>query len=139
MKQSIVFAFPGNEQLAESIIIGIEGERGNFLLRQFPDEESYIRILSNVEEKDVIVICSLHHPDNKLLPLFFLCNLLKDLKAKSICLVAPYLAYMRQDKQFCPGEAITSLYFARMLSSFIDRLITIDPHLHRRTSMKEIY
>lgn len=135
----IVFALPGNEILAESITTRIGGEKGNFLLRQFPDEETYVRMLSDVNGKDVFIICTLHQPDAKLLPLLFLCNLLKDLKAKSICLVAPYLAYMRQDKQFNPGEAITSEYFAKLLSSFVDRLITIDPHLHRRVSMKEIY
>lgn len=135
----IIFSFPGNELLAETISIGINAEKGNFLLREFPDGESYVRILSEVEEKDVIVICTLQHPDTKILPLLFLCSLLKDLKAKSISLAAPYLSYMRQDKQFCPGEAVTSTYFAKLLSSFIDRLITIDPHLHRRTSMKEIY
>ncbi len=135
----IVFALKGNELLAESIIAGIEGEKGEFVLRQFPDGETYIRILSNVEEKDIVIVCTLHEPDNKLLPLLFLCRLLKDLNAKSICLIAPYLAYMRQDKQFNPGEAVTSEYFAKLLSSFADRLITVDPHLHRRTSMKEIY
>jgi ribose-phosphate pyrophosphokinase len=92
-----------------------------------------------VEEKEVIVVCTLHQPDAKLLPLLFLCSLLRDLKVKSICLVAPYLAYMRQDKQFNPGEAVTSEYFAKLLSSLVDRLITVDPHLHRRVSMKEIY
>ena len=135
----IVFALPGNELLAESITASIGGEKGNFILRHFPDEETYVRILSDVKGKDVFIICTLHQPDAKLLPLLFLCNLLRDLKAKSIGLVAPYLAYMRQDKQFNPGEAITSEYFAKLLSSFVDRLITIDPHLHRRVSMKEIY
>jgi ribose-phosphate pyrophosphokinase len=46
---------------------------------------------------------------------------------------------MRQDKQFNSGEAITSDYFAQLISSFADRIITIDPHLHRRSSMNEIY
>lgn len=135
----IVFSMPGNELLSESILIGLEGERGNFTERQFPDGETYIRILSNVEEKEVIVVCTLHEPNPKLLPLFFICKLLKDLKARSICLVVPYLSYMRQDKQFNSGEAITSDYFAQLISSFADRLITIDPHLHRRSSMNEIY
>lgn len=137
--KKIVFALPGNESLAESIIADTKAEKGDFTLRQFPDGETYVRVLSDVENKDVIVVCTLDHPDHKLLPLFFLCKLLKDLKTKSICLIAPYLAYMRQDKQFNPGEAVTSDYFAKLLSSFVDKLITIDPHLHRRTSMKEIY
>jgi len=139
MMLPIVFTLPGNEILAESIITGLKGEKGDFELRQFPDGETYVRVLSNVGERKIIIICTLHEPDTKLLPLLFLCRLLKDLKAKSICLVAPYLAYMRQDKRFNAGEAITSEYFAKLLSSFIDNLITVDPHLHRRISMQEIY
>jgi len=135
----IIFPMPGNELLSDAILKGLGAECGNFAQRQFPDGETYIRILSNVEEKEVIVVCTLHEPNPKLLPLLFICNLLKDLKAKSICLVIPYLAYMRQDKQFNPGEAITSDYFAKLISSFADRIITIDPHLHRRSSMNEIY
>ncbi len=135
----IVFALPGNELLAAKIRNGINGLSGEFIIRQFPDKETYVRILSDVAEQSVIVVCTLHQPDDKLLPLFFFCKLLKDLKAKSICIVAPYLAYMRQDKAFNPGEAVTSNYFAALLSSFADQLITIDPHLHRRNSMQEIY
>ena len=135
----VVFILPENELLGESIVAGISGEKGNYILRHFPDGETYVRVLSNVEEREVIIVCTLHEPDTKILPLLFLCRLLKDLKGKSICLVAPYLAYMRQDKQFNPGEAVTSDYFAKLLSSFTDHIITIDPHLHRRTSMKETY
>ncbi len=135
----IIFSLPGNESLSEGIYAGIKGEKGDFEIRQFPDGETFVRVLSNVKEKNIFIICTLHQPDAKLLPLLFLCNLLRNLNAKSICLIAPYLAYMRQDKQFNPGEAITSQYFAKLLSSLVDRLITIDPHLHRRVSMKEIY
>jgi len=135
----LVFIFPGNQQLGKSIINGIHAEEASFTLRNFPDGETYVRILSEVENRDVIIVCSLNQPDGKFLPLFFLCKLAKELKARSICLVAPYLSYMRQDKLFNPGEAITSSYFASLLSSVIDKLITIDPHLHRRKSMQEIY
>ena len=137
--KAIIFSLLGNESLAESITAGLKAERGDFEIRQFPDGETYVRILSDVREKTVFIVCTLHQPDAKLLPLLFLCNLFRDLSVKSICLVAPYLAYMRQDKQFKPGEAVTSQYFAKLLSSLVDRLITIDPHLHRRVSMKEIY
>jgi len=137
--KTIIFSFPGNELLSESIIAGIEGEKGSFTLRQFPDGESYVRVLSEVEGKNVFIVCTLHQPDSKILPLLFLCGELRDLKVNSIGLIAPYLAYMRQDKRFNPGEALTSNYFAKLISSSVDRLITVDPHLHRRASMKEIY
>jgi ribose-phosphate pyrophosphokinase len=135
----LIFTLPGNEFLAESITANINGEKGDFVLHQFPDGETFVRVLSNVKGKDVFIICTLHLPNNKLLPVLFLCNLLRDLKVKSICLIAPYLAYMRQDMEFNPGEAVTSNYFAKLISSLVDRLITVDPHLHRRVSMKEIY
>ena len=63
----------------------------------------------------------------------------RDHGAKRVGLIAPYLAYMRQDKRFLPGEGITSHYVARILSAHFDWLVTVDPHLHRIDSLDEIY
>jgi ribose-phosphate pyrophosphokinase len=46
---------------------------------------------------------------------------------------------MRQDARFKDGEAVTSASFARLLSSSFDALVTVDPHLHRRASLDEIF
>lgn len=54
-------------------------------------------------------------------------------------LAAPYLAYMRQDKRFHPGEAVSSRIMAKLLNNSVDKIITIDPHLHRYKSLKEIF
>ena len=43
----------------------------------------------------------------------------------------PIWRYMRQDKRFNAGEAVTSALFAKILSRYIDWLVTMDPHLHR--------
>jgi hypothetical protein len=48
-------------------------------------------------------------------------------KARQVTLVAPYLAYLRQDRRFRPGEGITSRTFTRLISSSFDRLVTVDP------------
>jgi len=137
--QKIFFALPGNEVLTDSLAHKTDGETGGMELRRFPDEETYVRIDSDVKGKDVVLVCTLDHPDQKLLPLYFLSKTAKDLGAASIILVAPYLAYMRQDIRFHKGEGITSSYFAALVSGSVDSLITIDPHLHRRTSLSEIY
>jgi ribose-phosphate pyrophosphokinase len=125
--------------MADKICAGLKIERAQITVRNFPDGESYVRLLTDVTEKEVIVVATLDRPNAKFLPLIFLLRLLRDSGAKKIVLVSPYLAYMRQDKQFHSGEAVTSAYFADLLSPVIDELITIDPHLHRRTSMAEIY
>lgn len=137
--KKIFIALPENEELTKSLAKSCNAEIGKIVIRQFPDEETYIKIESDVIGKQVIIVCTLNHPDKKLLPLYFLSKTAKELGAKQILLIAPYLSYMRQDKRFHPGEGITSSYFANLISSFADSLITIDPHLHRRSSLSEIY
>jgi ribose-phosphate pyrophosphokinase len=137
--KKIYFALPGNEELTAILIEKEKAEKGIAEIRSFPDGETYVRILSNVKDKNVFLVCTLNQPDTKLLPLYFLAKTAKEFGAKSICLIAPYLAYMRQDKAFHIGESVTSTHFANLISGFADSLITIDPHLHRRSSLSEIY
>ena len=137
--KKIFLALPGNEKLAQSLAEKCNAEIGEIIIRQFPDGETYLKIKSEVTDKQVLLVCTMNQPDKKLLPLYFLSETARELGAKSICLVLPYLAYMRQDKRFETGEGITSSYFAKLISSFADSLVTIDPHLHRRNSLAEIY
>lgn len=139
MTNPIVFFFPENEGLALSVIKKTKYERGELTTRCFPDKESFIQIHSDIKNRDVIVICSLNNPDEKIMSLVFLMDLVKELGANSVGLVSPYLGYMRQDKRFEKGEAITSKTFAKIVSEYSDWLITIDPHLHRYKAMNEIY
>ncbi|MFD2247727.1 ribose-phosphate pyrophosphokinase [Pontibacter ruber] len=135
----LLFALPGNEALATSLAGLLQADMGEVIVRQFPDSETYVRLKTDVKDRNLLLVCSLHQPDCKLLPLYFLAKTAKELGAATICLIAPYLAYMRQDIRFQPGEGITNRYFASLLSSFADSMITIDPHLHRVHSMSELY
>jgi ribose-phosphate pyrophosphokinase len=87
----------------------------------------------------VAVLCTLHEPNPRFLPLAFITDTLRELGAASVGLVAPYLAYMRQDARFEPGEAITSTSFARLVSRQFDWLVTVDPHLHRWHALADLY
>lgn len=135
----VVFAMPGNEGLARDIAAMTDAELGKLEYRKFPDRESYMRFSTDVRTKQVVLACSLHDPDRKVLPLLLAASALRDLGATRVGLAAPYLAYMRQDRRFKEGEAVTSTDFARLLSASFDWIATIDPHLHRRTAMSEIY
>jgi ribose-phosphate pyrophosphokinase len=114
-------------------------EAGVIERRQFPDGESYVRLVSPVAGRDVLLLCSLDRPDALFLPLMFAADAAKQQGARRIGLVAPYLAYMRQDTAFRSGEAITSRSFASLLQSSFDWLVTVDPHLHRYRTLNEIY
>ncbi|WP_323844280.1 ribose-phosphate diphosphokinase [Microbulbifer magnicolonia] len=117
----------------------IGGQQGGFDTRQFPDGESYLRVSSMIEKSPCVVIADLSHPNDKYLPLLFLIETLRELGASQVGLVAPYLSYMRQDRRFIDGEAVTSRIFAHSLSRHIDWLVTVDPHLHRYHALDEIY
>jgi ribose-phosphate pyrophosphokinase len=107
--------------------------------RPFPDGETYLRIDTECANQSVVLVCTLDRPNNKILPLLFLAEAARALGARRVGVVAPYLAYLRQDRQFRPGEAVTSRTFARLLSGHADWLVTIDPHLHRYHTLNDIY
>jgi ribose-phosphate pyrophosphokinase len=135
----LLFYFPSEEKLAQSLNHRGFAELGQFTHRYFPDGESYLQIHTPVQGREVFVLCSLNQADAKLLPLIFFADTARELGALSMRLIAPYLGYMRQDKRFQAGEAITSHSFAQIISQYFDALYTVDPHLHRRKSLSEIY
>lgn len=135
----LILPMPGNESFARSLAKAGKWELGAIETRQFPDGESYIRILSDVADKSVDLVCTLARPDDGFLRLVFTADAARALGAREVTLIAPYLAYMRQDRRFQPGEAVTSRSFARLLSSSFDRLVTVDPHLHRYPALSSLY
>ncbi len=135
----LLLALFDSVHLAPEIQAQCDAELGDLELRLFPDGETYVRINSEVKNRRIILVASLNQPNEKLVSLLWVAETARVLGAKEVGLIAPYLAYMRQDKQFNPGEGITSKYFARLLSQYFNWLITVDPHLHRYSSLGEIY
>ena len=106
----------------------------------FPDGDIYLRFNTDVKGKKVIIVQSFQpHPDMSLFDVIFAAETAKDLGAKKVILVAPYLAYMRQDKRFNKGECVSSKVMAKLLNNSVDKIITIDPHIHRYKSLKDIF
>lgn len=135
----LVVALPGSECIARAMASQLEGELAEVVVRTFPDGETYVRFDSSPAGRDVVVVATMNRPDRIFLPLLMTLETARDLGARRVVLAAPYLAYMRQDIRFRPGEGITSRYFARNLSMAADGLATVDPHLHRYASLDEIY
>lgn len=139
MTAPLVFPLPGNEHLAADVGRHLDAEAGAATVRRFPDGESYVRLHTPVGGRDVLVAATLHRPDEQFLPLVFMAEAARELGARRVLLLAPYLAYMRQDRRFHPGEAVSSRYFARLVSQSFDALVTVDPHLHRYPSLDAVY
>lgn len=135
----ILFALPGNEATTAQLSELLGWEQGSLQVRLFPDGESYVRYHSEVKGRQVVLVCTMNRPDEGFMPMYFAAGIARDLGAASVGLVAPYLAYMRQDAVFNAGEGITSGHFARLVSSVFHWMVTIDPHLHRHHVLAEIY
>lgn len=135
----LIVALPGNEALARRLAVGLGVAVGRATVRRFPDGESYVRVETAVHDREVILICTLDRPDDKFLSLHFLAGAIRDLGATRVGLVCPYLPYMRQDKAFRKGEAVTSVRFADIMSRTVDWIVTVDPHLHRWPDLSSIY
>jgi len=139
MSAPLIVALPGNEALGAQLAKGLGGELAATEFHRFPDGERYVRFDTPPAGRSVVLACTLDRPDEKFLTLAFAAGSARDLGASRIGLVAPYLPYMRQDKVFKTGEAVTSVLFAHLLSRSVDWLVTIDPHLHRLGSLDAIY
>jgi len=135
----LFFNLDSDPQLAANLAEQINADTGQLDMRHFPDGESYLRVMNECDGRSVIIFCNLYQPDSKTLRLIFLADTLRSLGAKRIGLITPYLAYMRQDKAFNPGECVSSRPFSALLSSHLDWLVTLDPHLHRYNALDEIY
>lgn len=135
----LILTLPGNRRFGRALARAGGWPLGRVERRRFPDGESGVRLDADVRGRAVDIVCTLARPDRAFLPLMFAADAARDLGATEVGLVAPYLAYLRQDRRFRPGEAISSRTFARLLASGFDRLLTVDPHLHRYASLSEIY
>jgi ribose-phosphate pyrophosphokinase len=135
----LLFALPGNEMLADDLAAALGCQTGTLVTRKFPDCETYLRFDSATDGRHIALICTLKDPDAKILPLLFAADAARAMGATKVGLVAPYLAYMRQDRSFEPGEAVTSRSMAALLSRHFDWLVTVDPHLHRYKSLAGLY
>lgn len=135
----LLLAFPEQAPLAARLAAALGAEQGRVQRHRFPDRESLIALEGDCRNRDVAVLCTLHDPDDLALPLLFAARTAREFGARRVGLVAPYLAYMRQDTRFHADEAVSCTHYAAFLSWTFDWLVTVDPHLHRHASLDEVY
>ena len=126
----IVVPGPASKELGGKIAKELNAKVIGVFFKQFPDGESYVRFEGELENENVVIVQSTCPPqDSNLIRLFLLAGTAKDLGAKKVVVVVPYLAYARQDKRFLPGEAVSVNVMARVLKAIdIDGLVTVNVH-----------
>lgn len=137
MPPPLILAFPAYRVPADRLAAETGYEVSPVAIHSFPDEESLVCLPPELPEH-VIFFCSLDHPNRKLVELGFAAATARKLGAIHLTLVAPYLCYMRQDKAFQVGQAISQRIIGNWLGDWFDTIITVDAHLHRIQSLNDV-
>ena len=133
----MLLAFDDERALATALAGALGCELAFVQDHRFPDGEIKLTLPAVLPER-VIVLRGLQQPNDRLVQLLLAANTARRLGVRQLALAAPYLAYMRQDIAFHPGEAISQPIVAGFLGELFDRVVTVDPHLHRIASLDEV-
>ncbi len=132
-----VLAFEDESAMAQALAHEL-GVPALFIERhRFPDGEVKLRLPATLPA-GLVLLRSLYQPNEKLVELLIAAPAARELGARHLQLACPYLAYMRQDIAFTPGEAVSQRHIAALLGSRFDGVVTVDPHLHRIASLDEV-
>lgn len=135
----ILLTFPEMRPLAEDLAPAIGAGLLELDWHRFPDGESLISLPGKLDGADVALLATLLDPDRLALPLRFAAATAREMGARRVGLIAPYLGYMRQDRRFEAGQAVSAPLFAQFLGESFDWLVTVDPHLHRIARLEDVF
>ncbi len=136
-KRLLVLGFPEYVEQANRLAGALDSACKIIDIHRFPDGESRVRLPEEVPAH--VVLCrSLNQPNDKLVELMLAARTARELGARVLTLAAPYLCYMRQDAAFAGGEAVSQTIVGEWLGSLFDRVVTVDPHLHRTGTLDEV-
>ena len=133
----LLLSFDGEEPGAAALAAALDVPLRPIVRHRFPDGETRLQLPSSLPPR-VALLRGLQQPNEKLAELMIVAPAARELGARRLTLVCPYLAYMRQDMAFQPGEAVSQRHVGRALAGWFDALVTVDPHLHRVASMDEV-
>jgi len=133
-----LFAFRECETLAQETADRLGVDLRLVDVHSFPDGESLVRVESQ-RPGQALIFRSLDHPNEKLIELLLAADALRRQGVEKIGLVCPYLGYMRQDRVFEPGQALSQQVIAELLGRAFDDVLTVEAHLHRIRSLAEVF
>jgi ribose-phosphate pyrophosphokinase len=137
VRQATLQALPSARGNAERVARRLGVPFAEIKVQRFPDGE--LRVTVGAASPTTLIYAPLNHPNDKLIAILFAAEALRRTGATRLVLVAPYLCYMRQDAAFRRGQAISQKVLGSLLSAAVDRVVTIDAHLHRAADLSAVF
>ena len=125
-----VFTGNAHPQLAQDVCDYLNIPIGQAEVFKFSNDNTFVRILENIRQRDVFIIQPTCAPVNdNLMELLIMIDAAKRASAGRVTAVTPYYGYGRTDKKGQPRVPITARLVADLLTAAgADRLLTIDLH-----------
>ena len=130
MENCIVFSLQSNQAVAEKVAKKFNAELGVISIDNFADGEVLVKSLSDVKNKDVIIIESTAKNAHEILfELLLLIDSVKRSGAKTVKLFIPYFGYSRQERVSWFNEPVSCEVVAKILDTAeVDEILTFDLH-----------
>ncbi|HCI86350.1 MAG TPA: ribose-phosphate diphosphokinase, partial [Dehalococcoidia bacterium] len=126
----VIFAGNSHPSLVEEICEYLEQDVGQIEVFKFSNDNTFVRILENVRQRDVFILQSTVEPVNdNVMELLIMIDAAKRASAGRITAVIPFYSYARTDKKDQPRVPITGRLIADLLETAgADRVIMVDLH-----------
>lgn len=126
----VIFAGNSHPQLVEDICSYLGQEVGKIEVFKFSNDNTFVRILENVRQKDVFILQSTNEPVNDhIMEMLIMIDAAKRASAGRITAVVPFYSYARTDKKDQPRVPITGRLVADLLETAgADRVVMVDLH-----------
>ena len=136
----IIVSCSHGKHLGYKIAKRLKAKHTELFVKKFPDDELLLRFNADLKGKAVVLVQSFYGNISDCIVEVMLASATAwDLGAKKVILAAPYFPYLRQDRRFNKGESASQGIIAKLIEKYFDAVFIIDPHLHRRKSLGQIF
>ena len=119
MSDPLVMSIEAYDYLADDIVACCPSSRGQVERSSFPDGERYRRVVSECNDRDVVLIGGTIS-DSATLELYDLACAIVENGAATLTLIVPWFGYSTMERAVHHGEAVTAKTRARLFSSIPD-------------------
>ncbi|MEK6856893.1 MAG: ribose-phosphate diphosphokinase, partial [Nanoarchaeota archaeon] len=117
---------------AEKIARKLNVDYDDVSLRDSSEGELHVKFNQDLKGKKVALVQSLYpYPNHSLFEVIYAASVARDLGAKEIIHVAPYLAFFREDSRKMKFECIQQNTVADLLNRNVDSVLSVEPHVHQ--------
>ncbi len=136
----LIISCSNGKHLGQLIAKKLNAKHSFLIADKFPDDELRVRFNDNLKNKSVFLVQSFYkNISDCIVEVILAAKTARELGAGKIALVAPYFPYLRQDKRFHPGEAVSQGIIAGLIDKYFDAVYVMDPHLHRENKLENVF